>query len=611
MERHNCCVNTKAIIDYVASRSGPVDELFVGLEEYLLGVPDPRAFLSDIHNWVSADICRIMYANARRITGDERVAYHIGFDSVVQKRLGYIGEILVRAIGTPRGAVKRIPVLNEKFNRNKEVEMVRVDRDNAVVRLHWYPQLHLNSDFCMMNQGVYSGMFTVWGMPPGQVVETKCQFDGAPYCEFELQWTNPSPMGRLKLLMFNRRRLLAETLSEIERDKRLLEAKFGEVQNLNQRLQTKVDQLWSIQLASGAILSELNFTKLIPEVLQIFIKEIGYTRGIIMLIDPLTETLRFVEGVGEGLTDSGALADYKIPLSRKHNILVQVVESGRPVVAADTSSLNLNPDNIVIRNFRPQSILIMPLMARGKVIGVLAADRGQDAKARPSLDRDYLQGFANQVALAIENARMYKELRESYLLSIQSLVEALEAKDPYTRGHSERVALYSVRMAERLNLPTDEISQIRKMCLVHDIGKIGVDRMILNKKTKLAESEFELIRRHPLIGHKIIEPLNLTREEIAIVRNHHERFDGQGYPDGLAGEDIPIHVRLTTVCDAFDAMTSDRPYRSALSMGEAIFRLRGGSGSQFDPHLVSLFDKMARSKEIQDILDHRSTSKVA
>ncbi|MBF0529316.1 MAG: HD domain-containing protein, partial [Deltaproteobacteria bacterium] len=150
--------------------------------------------------------------------------------------------------------------------------------------------------------------------------------------------------------------------------------------------------------------------------------------------------------------------------------------------------------------------------------------------------------------------------------------------------------------------PFAQIDQIRRMCLVHDIGKIGIGEIILNKNGELADNEWAAIREHPVIGHRIIEPLNLNFEERSIVRHHHERFDGKGYPDGLSGETIPIQVRIVSLCDTFDAMTSNRPYRKALSSGEALFRLRSAANTQLDPYLVSVFGELVREARFQDIL---------
>lgn len=602
MERHNSCVNTRAIITYIDHHFGRAQDLLAGLEKDLAGLGDPLLFLKDPNNWVSSRVCLKLYENARLISGDEEVAFKIGFESVTHKKLGYIQQILLRAWASPQRAMQRLKAINDQFNRNKEVETVRLHREGAVVRLHWHPHLDLSRDFCLMNQGVYSAIPTLWGLPPTRLVETKCAFQGGDCCEFDLHWKNPSVWHRLGVLRRTQRGLLADTLDEMERDKRLLQVKHSEVLALNLSLQGKIDQLMSIQQASGAILAELDCQRLYPTVLQLFVKAIGYSRGMIMLVDERAGVLRFEEGVGARAQELKTLQGYSIPLDRGQNLLVRVAQSGQPLICEDATLLNLNPDNLIIREYRPKSIVILPLTAQGRVMGLLAADRMAEEPAVPRLDRDYLQVFANQVALAIENARMYRDLRDSYLSTVQSLALALEAKDTYTRGHSERVTEYAARLAQKLDLHGDILEQIRRVSILHDIGKIGVDRAILNKCGQLLKEEWEVIRQHPQRGQTIIAPLRLTYEEVAIVRNHHERYDGQGYPDGLKGEQLPIQVRVVTVADSFDAMTSDRPYRPALDVRHALRELAAGAGRQFDPMVVEAFSEMVRRGDFRDLL---------
>ncbi len=602
MERHNSCLNTRAIISYVEHHRLDPHQLLEGLEGMLEGVPNPLEFLQDPHNWVSSALVGRMFANARKLTGDPEVAYKIGFESVTRKKLGYIQHILLRALATPRGSLMHLKTINDKFNRNKEVDISLLGREHMRLRLHWHNDLPLGRDFCLINRGIYSAIPTIWGLPPAQVTETRCQFHGAQFCEFEVHWKNPSLWQRLRGLGRGHRHLLADTLAEMERDKQLLHQKYSEVLGLNLNLQRKIDQLMSIQQASGAILSELEYNKLFPAVLALFIKAIGYSRGMIMLVDEKSQVLRFVEAVGATPQELDVISHYQVPLTRKQNLLAQVVQSGQPIICEDTSILNLNQNNLIIQRWKPKSIVVLPLTAQGRVIGLLAADRLEILASQPKLDRDYLQVFANQVALAIENARMYRNLRESFLSTVQSLAHALEAKDTYTRGHSERVTTYAVRLAEKLKLPAAALEQIRRVSVLHDIGKIGVDRAILNKPGLLAESEKAIIQQHPALGQTIIEPLNLSWEEMAIVRHHHERFDGQGYPDGLSGQALPIQVRVVTVADAFDAMTSNRPYRKALELWKALDQLEAEAGAQFDPEIVAVFVQMVRQGEFRDQL---------
>jgi response regulator RpfG family c-di-GMP phosphodiesterase len=180
-----------------------------------------------------------------------------------------------------------------------------------------------------------------------------------------------------------------------------------------------------------------------------------------------------------------------------------------------------------------------------------------------------------------------KRLEELFLASVQSLADALEVKDPYTRGHSERVSQYCGVIAREMGLSGELLRRIELGGHVHDIGKIGVREDVLNKPAKLTKEEYQHIMTHPMVGWKILAPLLAeTPEALNIVRSHHERFDGRGIPDGLAGSAIPLEARIAAVADSFDAMTSDRPYRLRLSMEEAIAEIVRCSGAQYDPSVV-------------------------
>lgn len=172
---------------------------------------------------------------------------------------------------------------------------------------------------------------------------------------------------------------------------------------------------------------------------------------------------------------------------------------------------------------------------------------------------------------------------------IFALAEAVEAKDPYTEGHLERLASYAELLARQLGLPLQGQQDVRGGAILHDVGKIGVPEAILRKPASLSKEEYRIVQNHPLMGHRILAPLRLASRVLPAVRGHHEHFDGRGYPDGLTGEDIPLEGRIVAVADAYDAMTSDRPYRRALCQEEAIRRLRADSGRQFDPQVAQCF----------------------
>lgn len=185
-----------------------------------------------------------------------------------------------------------------------------------------------------------------------------------------------------------------------------------------------------------------------------------------------------------------------------------------------------------------------------------------------------------------------KVIRNSFLNAITSLAFALDAKDSYTNGHSVRVSEVSVKVAKELGLPDDQVEKIRIAGLIHDIGKIGIPETLLNKTDKLSEEEFRRIQAHSVIGEHILNPVVDDFVVLSMVRHHHERFDGRGYPDGLSGNQIPIGARILTVVDSYDAMTSDRPYRKAIPLEMVIKEIERNRGTQFDTSVVDAFMKI-------------------
>jgi len=243
------------------------------------------------------------------------------------------------------------------------------------------------------------------------------------------------------------------------------------------------------------------------------------------------------------------------------------------------------------------SLVSIPLKIKDNVFGVLnvlninGSNFGQE-------DINLLQTLARKASLNIENTILYESMYSNLINTLQSLVAAIEARDYYTQKHSQRVTQLSIKIAEKLGCSQDEIDTIKFAGILHDIGKISISDSILLKKGKLTKEETRVVQKHPVVGEKILEPLSLPPEEKAIVRYHHERWDGKGYPDGLAGNEIPLLARIIAVADAYDAMTSDRPYRLAKDNGKAVGELIRCSGTQFDKDVVDAFKTINLSKSL-------------
>lgn len=236
-----------------------------------------------------------------------------------------------------------------------------------------------------------------------------------------------------------------------------------------------------------------------------------------------------------------------------------------------------------------QSYIVFPLKTPKRVLGALNLVRAQNSIAYSNVDLEIINVLASQASISIENARLYQNIRDNYLKTISGFALAVEAKDKYTHGHSENVMKYTVILAQHLGLAVKEIEQIKYAGLLHDIGKIGVDESILNKPGKLTLEEFEQIKKHPELGSRILANVPFFESLVPLIRHHHEYYNGEGYPDGLANEQIPFGARILSISDAFEAMTSNRPYRKALSHEKAFEIIDKEKNGQFDPDIVDKF----------------------
>ena len=280
----------------------------------------------------------------------------------------------------------------------------------------------------------------------------------------------------------------------------------------------------------------------------------------------------------------------KVYLDINEGIAGWVLKHGEAVLIEDvTKDRRFSSRADVISGFETRSILAVPLDVDEKIIGVVEAVNKKNGKEFDDNDIRLLNSLATSAAMAISKAQHYKDLNELFLSTIKAIANAIEAKDPYTRGHSERIRNFSLVIARELGIDENQIKDLEISALLHDVGKIGVSEAVLRKHGSLTEQENEEMMRHPVIGAEILSSIKQLAGAIPGVKYHQERFDGNGYPYGLKGEYIPLAARIIAVADTFDAMTSNRPYRDALNEEDALRELERGSGVQFDGKCVRAF----------------------
>ena len=285
---------------------------------------------------------------------------------------------------------------------------------------------------------------------------------------------------------------------------------------------------------------------------------------------------------------AGEIRGLRVPLGQ--GIVGSVAQSALPEVVNDVAAdprWHGDPQGV----FKTRAILAVPLLANGRVVGVLQLLNPVDRERFTDDDLRRMRLFAGILAHPLQNARLYAAQRRQYMNMVTALAETLEKKDPYTGGHVRRVVCYSLLLGAELGLGPGDLKDLWLAATLHDIGKIGVPDRILGKPAPLDADEAEVMRRHTTDGASIVAHLS-SPHVLPGVRSHHERVDGGGYPDGLEGDQIPLAPRIIAVADTFDAMTTSRPYRQGLSGERAAAEIESAAGTQFCPRVVAAFSAM-------------------
>jgi len=368
-------------------------------------------------------------------------------------------------------------------------------------------------------------------------------------------------------------------------------------------LTKKVLELASLYEMSRGLGSTLEMDELLGSVLDSALRVFDVDRGYVVLRDKETGdlSLRVLRGPEYSAENAaaavGSMSDW-------------VVREGRPLVFNPDASNGAAGQVDGVTGAR--AALCVPLTTSEGTIGSITIGSDDAGRRFNSDDVRLLSTIANQVTIAVGNIELFSSLQEAYIATVRSLAAAVDAKDRYTRGHSDHVARYSALIAERMGLSGEQTVALEMAAYLHDIGKIGVPEDILLKPGQLDDNEMEQMRHHPLIGANILTPVAFPWAINPVVRHHHEAYDGSGYPAGLRGEEIPLLARILTVADSFEAMTADRPYRLGRSIDDALAELSACSGTQFDPRVVEVFSaivtELEASGEISAAIEVRDVS---
>ncbi len=371
---------------------------------------------------------------------------------------------------------------------------------------------------------------------------------------------------------------IQERNAEIAKRDRELQQRNEEVRDRNDKLRYQIERNHELHDQLLKLYEDLTAADLPTLILRVCVNLTHSEHGL------------FVEADGDGTLSEIGLKEMPEAISSSlYNFTRRVAQNNEPLIENNSSKL---PDGSNLVN-----LAAMPVTLHSALKGVILVANKRDANYTDE-DTELLLAIGRHAGLAMENRRLHCELGAAFESTISVLADAIEAKDAYTRGHCESVARLAVDVARRLGLPEKTVDQVRYAALLHDIGKIGVPDGVLLKPGKLSPEEFLMIQRHSMIGRDLISRVPSLSKIAPIVLHHHERIDGSGYPDGLSGENIDLTARIICVVDAFDAMTTPRPYREPVSPAEALAELKRCQNTHFDEGVV---------EAISAILQERST----
>jgi putative nucleotidyltransferase with HDIG domain len=331
---------------------------------------------------------------------------------------------------------------------------------------------------------------------------------------------------------------------------------------------------------SKLLVTEIDLAHLFKIITEVLVQEFAVDRVSLMLTDETSGSLMI-------RASHGLAADVALKARRKmgEGVSGLVLKYRKPLII--TAGKHSDPEVMAAINLEnmPASSMAVPLIGKNKLFGVLNVAKFSGRPFSVS-DLQVVLILSSQVVTAMENAALYEDLRENYFRTVQALVAAVEAKDPYTRWHSTNVAKYAVAIARDIGMSPSQLEEIHIAAILHDVGKIGISELIISKPERLSREEFDVMKDHPAHGIRILEPIGFSAAITNAIYQHHERYDGKGYPQGLAGEEITLAARILNVADTIDAMVSERPYRGTISSEEVLIELEKESGQQFDPQVT-------------------------
>ena len=361
-------------------------------------------------------------------------------------------------------------------------------------------------------------------------------------------------------------------------------------EDVKKRFDAQRETMQALSEVGSVINSSLGLKRVLDEVMDTMIVLMKAERGFLMLKDESGDFRVQIAGDSK----HHDLTEDVFAISK--SIVREVLEKGKTILTTNAREDPRFEQQASVAAYQLLSIICAPLKVKDNLIGVIYVDNRAQKGIFTDDELALISTFANQAAVAIDNARLFDglqesnaELQEAYSATLEGWVRALDLRDKETEGHTQRVTVLTEKLAQKMGVTGDELMHLRRGALLHDIGKMGIPDGILLKPAALTHEERVLIQKHPVYAFEMLSPIRFLNPALAIPYCHHEKWDGTGYPRGLSGENIPLAARIFAVIDVWDALVSDRPYRKGLAPSDVKEKIRQDAGTHFDPQVVEAF----------------------
>jgi len=583
--------------------------------------------IEDDNHWFTQEQIDKFHEILEKLINDESLPRKVGRYTVSPAVFGYFRNYILGLLG-PVKVYEKISRLASNFVKSSEYTCKILGRNKVEITVIPKPGVHEKFFQCQNRIGYFEAIPLIFGYRIPQIEHPECLFKGDKCCRYIIQWQEKTsdrlkriqkyiaalmlstniasyfllPFG-LWLFIF-----LSSTLGFFALSSYVWHIEKMDLQTSLFNLEHSADALF-IQLHANfnqlllsievirALSTKAQIPEMLNEVLFILQKRLDFDRALILLADEGKNRLNFAAAYGYTPEQESLLKRLSFNLRRPESrgVFVRSFWEKRPILINDLESIKdeLSPRSLEFaRQVGAKSFICCPILGREGALGIIAVDNMSTKRPLVQRDVDLLSTVGRELGICIENVNLIERRHKQLMNLIQVLASSLDARDPLTHGHSQRVAEYAYGIAKELGLSDEDCEMIKIAALLHDYGKIAIPDAVLRKNGRLSHVEFEYIKKHAQKTREILDMVGFDgayAEIPKIAGSHHERFDGSGYPDGLRGDQIPLGGRILAVADVFDALTSPRPYREAYTPEEALKIITTAAGTQFDPEVVKAF----------------------